>query len=67
MSVTIEAIYEGGVLKPLSPLAGVEEHERVLLTVQTSSLVDSLPGRIKLDPKIAQEIIESADYSVLEP
>jgi predicted DNA-binding antitoxin AbrB/MazE fold protein len=66
MSVTIEAIYEGGVLKPLSPLAGVEEHERVLLTVQTSSLVDSLRGRIKLDPKIAQEIIESADYSVLE-
>jgi len=66
MSVTVEAIYEGGVLKLLSPLVGIEEHERVLLTVQGSRLVDSLRSDMKLDPKIAQEIIEGADYSVLE-
>jgi predicted DNA-binding antitoxin AbrB/MazE fold protein len=66
MSLTVEAIYEGGVLKLLTPLAGIGEHERVLLTVQKSNVVDGLRSNIKLDPKIAQEIIESADYSVLE-
>lgn len=32
---TIEAIYENGVLRPLTPLA-LQEHERVEVTVQTS-------------------------------
>ena len=40
MSITIEAIYESGVLKPLSPLPSLKEHERVRLTVETPSIVD---------------------------
>jgi predicted DNA-binding antitoxin AbrB/MazE fold protein len=66
MSITIEAIYESGVLKPLSPLPSLKEHERVRLTVETPSIVDDLRGKIIIDPAVAQEIIESVDYSILE-
>ncbi|MBM4086413.1 MAG: DUF104 domain-containing protein [Planctomycetes bacterium] len=34
MVQTIEAVYENGVLRPLSPLQGIEEHRRVKLTVE---------------------------------
>jgi predicted DNA-binding antitoxin AbrB/MazE fold protein len=66
MSITIEAIYESGVLKPLSPLPGLKERERVRLTVETPSIVDDLQGKIIIDPAVAQEIIESVDHSILE-
>jgi predicted DNA-binding antitoxin AbrB/MazE fold protein len=66
MSITIEAIYESGVLKPLSPLPNLKEHERVRITVEVPSIVDELRGKIAIDPATAQEIIESADYSILE-
>lgn len=66
MSITIEAIYESGVLKPLAPLPHLKEHERVRITVETSSVVDELCGKIVIDPAVAQEIIERADYSILE-
>jgi predicted DNA-binding antitoxin AbrB/MazE fold protein len=36
MSITVEAVYENGVLKPSKPL-GLQEHERVHLTIQTSA------------------------------
>jgi len=66
MTITVEAIYESGVLKPLSPLPYLKEHERVRITVETSSIVDELRGKIAIDPAVAREIIESADYSILE-
>lgn len=66
MGITIEAIYEAGVLKPLSPIPNLREHERVRVTVETPSIVDELQGKIVIDPTIAQEIIDSADYSLLE-
>lgn len=66
MSITIEAIYEAGVLKLLSPIPNLKEHERVRVTVETPSIVDELQGKIVIDPTIAQEIIDSADYSLLE-
>ena len=34
MSITIEAIYEGGVLRPVQPLP-LKEHEKVRVTVHT--------------------------------
>ena len=34
MPLTIEAVYENGVLKPAEPLP-LEEHEKVRITVQT--------------------------------
>jgi predicted DNA-binding antitoxin AbrB/MazE fold protein len=66
MRITIEAIYEAGVLKPLSPLPDLQEHERVRITVEAASIVDDMQGKIVIDPAVAREIIESADYSVLE-
>ena len=66
MNITIEAIYESGVLKPLEPLSHLKEHERVRITVETPSVVDELRGKIVIDPVVAQEIIESADYSILD-
>jgi predicted DNA-binding antitoxin AbrB/MazE fold protein len=66
MTITIEAIYESGVLKPLSPLPYLKEHERVRITLEVPSIVEELHGKIAIDPAVAQEIIESADYSSLE-
>ncbi len=66
MSITIEAVYEAGVLKPLSPLPDLKEHERVRITLETPSIIDEMQGKITIDPAVAQEIIESADYSILE-
>jgi predicted DNA-binding antitoxin AbrB/MazE fold protein len=66
MNITIEAIYEAGVLKPLSPIPNLREHERVRVTVETPSIVDELQGKIVIDPTVAQEIIDSADHSLLE-
>lgn len=37
MAITIEAIYENGVLKPIQPLP-LKEHERVQVTVETPPL-----------------------------
>ena len=60
--MTIEAIDESGVLKLLQHLPHLKEHERVRIMVETSSVVDELCGKIVIDPAVAQEIIESADY-----
>ena len=35
MRVTIEAIYEAGILKPLAPLPDLPEHTKVRITVET--------------------------------
>jgi predicted DNA-binding antitoxin AbrB/MazE fold protein len=35
MSQTVDAIYERGVLRPVSPLEGVVEHSRVRITVES--------------------------------
>jgi predicted DNA-binding antitoxin AbrB/MazE fold protein len=67
MSITIEAIYEAGVLKPLQPLPSLKEREKVRLTVEVESALDRLLQQpIQIDPAIAREIAESADFSVLE-
>ncbi len=34
MTRTVNAVYEGGVLRPLQSLDGIEEHARVRLTVE---------------------------------
>jgi len=37
MPKTIEAIYENGVLRPLTPIKGLKRHQRVAITVEKSS------------------------------
>ena len=66
MGISIEAIYESGVLKPLSPLPEIEKHARVRITVERASTVDQLSNKVQLSPAIAREIIENTDLSVLE-
>ncbi len=66
MSTRIEAIYEGGVFKPVSPPKDIAENSKVLLTVEPAFSVEQFRGLVKIDPKIAAEIIDSVDYSIFE-
>ncbi|MGE0883688.1 MAG: antitoxin family protein [Blastocatellales bacterium] len=73
MNVTIEAIYESGVLKPLEPLPELKEHERVRLTLERSSeaedsvllLERQRQRRIQIEPQFAREIGDSHEYDLL--
>ena len=69
MILTTFAVYEDGVLRPEKPLSGLTEKERVYVTISTaraSDLIEETRVRIQIDHRIAQEIIERADYSILE-
>jgi predicted DNA-binding antitoxin AbrB/MazE fold protein len=62
MSLTIEAVYENGVLKPDRPLP-LEEHARVQITVQTAvSRVGQTAGLIGWTGNQ-----EDADFVALSP
>jgi predicted DNA-binding antitoxin AbrB/MazE fold protein len=66
MNITIAAVYESGVLRPLEPLDALKEHERVRITVQALGLVtEQRQQRIKIDPAVAHEIAESPEYDLL--
>jgi predicted DNA-binding antitoxin AbrB/MazE fold protein len=51
MGITVEAIYESGVLKPLKPLDTLQEHERVRITVQPVGVVAEQRGERVTLPK----------------
>ena len=66
MTITVEAVYESGVLRPLEPLDDLKEHERVRITVQSVNTVAEQRGRrIKIDPEVAHEIAESPEHDLL--
>ena len=73
MSLTIEAIYESGVLKPLTPLPNLKEQERVRLTLETVSPVEDATRlieeqrqrRIQIEPHLAREIGDGHEYDLL--
>jgi len=51
MSITIEAVYEAGILKPLTPLTELAEHSRVRVTIEPANkpvpkVRRSLHGRV---------------------
>ena len=67
MSITIEAIYESGVFKPLTESANLKEGEKVRLTIEPINLIHlQRQNRIELDSDTAREIVDSADFSLLE-
>lgn len=67
MSVSIEAVYESGVLKPLSPLPDLKENDRVRITVEPlGAIAQQRRNRLQVDPKIAREIADSHEYDSLE-
>jgi len=68
MTLTVEAIYENGVLKPLQPLP-FKEHERVTLTVQsTVSLAKQTAGMVPWtgDVETLERITRDPEFGILE-
>ena len=63
MSKNIEAIYEGGVLKPLSPLK-LKEHAKVKIIVEErESTVRATSGMFSgLDHETVEEIAFSSEF-----
>lgn len=67
MNITIEAVYEAGVFKPLSPVENLKEHDKVRLVVEPANLIDTQrQNRIQIDPEVAREIGDSPEYDLLE-
>ncbi len=67
MTISIEAIYEAGVLKPLAPLPALKEHERVRITLEPlSTIAEQRKERLRIDPQIAREIADGHEYDSVE-
>jgi len=68
MTMTVEAVYENGVLKPVRPLP-LDEHEKVNVTIESAvSWADRTAGMLKWtgDPKVLRQIAEDDEFGVLE-
>jgi predicted DNA-binding antitoxin AbrB/MazE fold protein len=62
MTITVEATYENGVLKPAQPLP-LKEHERVQVTIVASNnWVQATAGMVGF-----QGTAEEAEYFALDP
>ena len=74
MHITVEAIYEAGVLKPLTPLPELPEHTKVRITVEAlpitvpqSSIIDEQrQHRIPLDAAVARDLGDRHEYDLFE-
>lgn len=63
MSITVEAVYENGVLKPSQPLP-LKEHEKVRITVRSpAELVENSAGIVgwQGDHESLERILAEAD------
>lgn len=68
MSITVEATYEGGVLKPVSPLP-LKEHERVLVTVESeTSAARRTAGMLSWsgDSEVLRRLAEDPEFGIQE-
>lgn len=68
MTITIDATYEDGVLKPAQPLP-LAEHERVSVTIASAaSWVERTAGMLKWtgDPETLRRIAEDDEFGSLE-
>jgi predicted DNA-binding antitoxin AbrB/MazE fold protein len=68
MPLTVEAVYENGVLKPSQPLP-LDEHEKVEVTVQTArSWAERTAGMLQWtgDPAVLRRVIEDPESGILE-
>lgn len=74
MAITVEAVYENGVLKPAQPLP-LAEHERVQLAVHRPADIKAaldaversygLIGRT-FDPETIRRVAEDDEFGILE-
>jgi predicted DNA-binding antitoxin AbrB/MazE fold protein len=63
MTITIDAVYEGGVLKPAEPLP-LSEHEKVSVTIESASgWVERTKGMLKWpgDPEELRRFLDAPD------
>jgi predicted DNA-binding antitoxin AbrB/MazE fold protein len=68
MSITVEAIYENGVLKPVQPLP-LREHQRVQVCVQTEqSVARESAGMLhwRGDWETLRRIAEDDEFGIME-
>ena len=68
MTLTVEAIYENGVLKPKEPLP-LQEQEKVLVTIQpTISLARQTAGMVPWngDLETLERIVRDPEFGILE-
>ena len=68
MTLTVEAIYENGVLKPTQPLP-LHEHEKVRITVAPErSWAERTAGMLQWtgDPEVLRRIAEDDEFGILE-
>ena len=75
MSITIEAVYEGGVLKPAHPLA-LKEHERVQVTIlqaipaatEALTAAERSYGLLRWtgDPDVLRRVAEDDEFGIME-
>ena len=69
MTITVEAIYENGVLRPIEPLP-LNEQEIVRITIEPErGWAERTSGLLKWrgDPELLQRIAEGDEFSILEP
>jgi predicted DNA-binding antitoxin AbrB/MazE fold protein len=68
MTLTIEAVYENGVLKPAQALP-LKEHEKVLITVDVGQTwAERTAGMLQWtgDPEVLRSIAEEDEFGILE-
>jgi predicted DNA-binding antitoxin AbrB/MazE fold protein len=68
VAITVEAVYENGVLGPTQPLL-LKEHQRVQVTIeQAPSIAASTAGMIQWsgDPELLRRIAEDDEFGILE-
>jgi predicted DNA-binding antitoxin AbrB/MazE fold protein len=68
MAITVEAVYENGVLKPKEPLP-LQEHEAVRVSIEKSvTWAERTAGVIPWtgDPELLRRIAEDDEFSILE-
>lgn len=68
MAITVEAIYENGVLRPVQALS-LQEKEKVRLTIEPElTWAERTAGMLHWsgDPELLRRIAEDDDFSVLE-
>jgi predicted DNA-binding antitoxin AbrB/MazE fold protein len=68
MSITIEAVYENGVLKPKQPLP-LREHEEVHVTIEPqSSWARRTAGMLSWtgDPEVLRQIATDPEFGIME-
>lgn len=74
MAITVEAVYENGVLKPTQPLP-LQENERVRVSIHTSADVESALDAVQRsygllhwtgDVEDLRRVAEDDEFSILE-